>query len=334
MRKLPPLPNLTALLALAALADLLLFRVATRIFLPTRDGTRAERWLSAAGLFSANFASILGLVLVVVALVLALGGDRIFPRGMRITVSTVGLFFCVLAAMGVLWNLAPQLAVHLRVSHAFLTLFLTVGVWLGRCRWRCKVGTTLFALPIVIQAFVIFAMRMDWSHVASSQLARLAHATSLTALLTAPMFLTTAPWTRLRALGATTAGLLLAAGFAAALVWRFDVTQAALYYGLRIEIGGIASTAERIYAGALVAAYASLGAGIAANLLGSGRSRLAGWGLLLIGVAGAEVASPKAALFTLCGLLALVASGDAPVALAAAADDPLLPPPAAPSAQN
>jgi hypothetical protein len=333
MRKLP-LPNLTAVLALAALADLLLFRVASRIFLPTHDGTRTERWLMAAGLFFANFASILGLVLAVVALVLALGGDRIFPRGMRITVSTIGLFFCVLAAMGVLWNLAPQLAIHLRVSHAFLTLFLAVGIWAGRSRWRCKVGITLFALPILIQAFVIFSMRMDWSHVASSQLARLAHAISLTAMLTAPLLLTTAPWTRLRVLGAAGAGLLLAAGFAAALIRRFDLAQAALYYGLHIEIGGIASTAERIYAGALVTAYAALGVGIAANLLGRGRSRLAGWGLMLIGVAGAEIASPKAAIFTLCGLLALVVSGDAPAAVAAAADDPLLPPPAAPTAQD
>jgi hypothetical protein len=332
MRKLPTPPNLTALLALAALADLVLFRVASRILLPSHDGTRTERWLMAAGLFAANFASILGLVLVVIALIAALGGNRIFPRGMRITVSTIGLFFCVLAAMGMLWNLAPQLAVHLRVSHAFLTLFLAVGIWAGRNRWRFKVGTTLFALPIVIQAFVIFAMRMDWSHVASGQMARLAHATSLTALLTAPLFLTTAPWSRLRVLGATTAGLLLAAGFAAALVLRFDLTQAALYYGLHIELGGIASTAERIYAGALVAAYASLGAGIAANLLGGGRSRLVGWGLLLIGVAGAEIASPKAALFTLCGLLALVVPGEAPAC--SAADDPLLPPPAAPTAQN
>jgi hypothetical protein len=332
MRKLPPTPNLTALLALAALADLLLFRVASRVFLPTHDGTRSERWLMATGLFAANFASILGLVLIVIALLAALGADRVFPRSMRITVSTIGLFFCVLATMGVLWNLAPQLAVHLRVSHAFLTLFLAIGVWAGSSRWRFKVGATLFALPIVIQAFVIFAMRMDWSSVALSQLARLAHATSLTAMLTAPLFLTRAPWSRLRVLGAATAGLLLAAGCVAALALRFDLAQAALYYGLHIELGGIASTAERIYAGGLVAAYASLGAAITANLLCEGRTRLVGWGLLLIGVAGAEIASPKAALFTLCGLLALVVPREAPAC--SAADDPLLPPPAAPTAQN
>jgi hypothetical protein len=39
-----------------------------------------------------------------------------------------------------------------------------------------------------------------------------------------------------------------------------------------------------------------------------GKFRLAGWALLLLGVAGMEVGSPKPALFTLCGLLALAAA--------------------------
>lgn len=333
MRKLPPL-NLTALLALAALTELLLFRVASSVFLPSNEMTLAERWLVAAGLFAANFSSILALILTVVGLVSAMGGGGVFPRSMRITVSTIGLFFCVLAGMGIVWDLVPQLKVHLRISHAFLTFFLALGIWLGSSQRRFKVGITLFALPFVVQAFVIFSKRMAWTHAAATELAWLAHATSLAAMVAAPFLLRPERWSRLRVLGAMAAGVLLAAGFAAALIRRFDLVQATLAYGLHIEIYGLDSTAERIYSGALVAAYACLDAGVVGSLAGSGRSRLVGWGLLLMGVAGAEISSAKAALFTLCGLLSLAVSGGAARGISTATDDPLLPPPAAPTAQN
>jgi hypothetical protein len=331
MRKLPPLPNLTALLALAALAELVLYRITGAIFLPTQDGTAAERWLSDVALFASNFSGILALVLAVIALVSALGSDQIFPRSMRITVSTIGLFFCALAGMGVLWSLTPAYHVHLRISHAFLALFLALGMWHSQRSWRFKVGITLFTLPIVLQAFVIFALRMSWAHAAPNRLARLAHAISLTAMIAAPLLLTQRPWTRLRAAVAIAVGLISATGLALALVLRFDLVQAALFYGLHIDLAGLTSTPERIYSGALVAASACLGAAIAGCLVGSDRSRLAGWGLLLIGVAGAEITSPKPALFTLCGLLALVVSEARRSIPSAVADSPLLPPPAAPS---
>lgn len=334
MRKLLPAPNLTALLAVAAVAELFLYRITNAIFLPSQDGTTAERWLAGAALFTSHFSGILALILAVVALVTALGGDHIFPRSMRITVSTIGLFFCALAGIGVLWTLAPQYQVHLRISHAFLTLFLAVGLWHGGQPWRLKLGITLFALPIVIQAFIVFGLRMGWVHTAPGQLARLAHAMTLTAMIVAPLLLTQGPWRRLRVVLAAVVGLGLAAGLASALVTRFDLVQAALFYGLSIDLGGLASTGERIYSAALVAAFASLGAGIAGSLAGSARSRLAGWGMLLMAVAGAEITSPKPALFTLCGLLALVVSGTAGTAPAAATDAPPLPPPAAPSTQT
>jgi hypothetical protein len=333
MRKLPT-PNLTALLALSALAELFLYRITNAIFLPSQDGTTAERWLADTALFTSHFSGILALILAVVALVTAMGGDQVFPRSMRITVSTIGLFFCALAAMGVLWTLAPQYNVHLRISHAFLTLFLALGLWHGGRPWRAKLGITLFAVPIVVQAFIVFGLRMGWVQTAPGQLARLAHAMTLTAMMVAPVLLTQEPWGWLRVALAITVGLGLAAGLAAALVTRFDLVQAALFYGLSIDLGGLASTGERLYSAALVAAFASLGAGIAGSLLGSARSRLAGWGLLLMAVAGAEITSPKPALFTLCGLLALVVSGTARTSPATTTDEPHLPPPAAPSTQT
>jgi hypothetical protein len=334
MRKLPPPPNLTALLALAALADLFLFRITRAIFLPTHQGTTAERWLADAALFASSFAGVLALVLAASALLSALRGDQVFPRSMRITVSTIGLFFCVLAGIGVLADLAPQYNVHMRISHAFLTCFLALGLLRSRRSWRFKLGITLFALPIVMQAFLIFTLRMTWAHVVPGPIARLAHGISLAAMLVAPLLFVQEPWSRLRVVLATAAGLLFAAGLASALALRFDLVQAALLYGLQIDLTGSTSMGERLYSGALVAAFASLGAGVAASMAGPGRSRLTGWGLLLMGVAGAEVASAKAALFTLCGLMALVLSGKVRALPVAAADESLLPPPAAPTARS
>lgn len=306
-----PAPNLTAVLALSALADLVFYRIASAIFLPSQNGTLAERWVAGAALFFSNLSGILALVLAVVALVFALAGDQVFPRSMRITVSTVGLFFCALAGIGVLWSLAPQYNVHLRISHGFLSFFLALGVWHGGRSWRSKLGITLFAVPMVIMALALFCLRMAWSKPDAIQLARLAHALTLIAMMAAPLLL--APWPRSLGRAAITiaSGLVLAAGFSLATLLRFDLVQAALFYGLRIDLSGLGSTPERLYTGVLIASFACLGAGIASCLWGPPRSRLAGWGLLLLAVAGAEITSPKPALFTLCGLLALAVAGAA-----------------------
>jgi hypothetical protein len=317
MRRTLPAPNLTAVLALSALADLLLYRIASAVFLPSQNGSMVERWAVDLARFSANLSSILALVLAVVALLYALGSDQVFPRSMRITVSTIGLFFCALAAIGVLWNLAPQYGVHLRISHGFLAFFLAFGVWHGRRSWRAKLGITLFAVPLVMQALALFQLRMSWSSPSPVAVARLAHVLTLAAMLTAPVLVAPRPRTGWRVVVTILSGVLLAAAASAALLLRFDLVQAALFYGLRIDLTGMASTPERVYSAVLIAAYASLGAAVVSCLWGPGRSRLAGWGLLLLAATGTEISSPKPALFSLCGLLALaVASATIPTSAA------------------
>lgn len=305
MRKWLLTPNLTAVLVVAAVADLALYRVASAIFLPTQNGSTAERWMSGVALYASNLVGVLALILAVVALVTALGSDQVFPRSMRITVSTIGLFFCALACIGVLWGLAPQYQVHLRISHGFLAFFLAFGVWHGDRPRRAKLGVTLFALPVVIQALALFAARMGWSYPAPPTLVRVAHGLGLTALIAAPLLIAPWPWRPLQAGLTLTAGLVLATVGTAVTVLRFDLVQAVLFYGLRIDLAGLASRPERLYSGALVAALACLGATMTACFFGGARSRLAGFGAVLVAVAGADVGSPKLALLTLCGLLAL-----------------------------
>ncbi len=310
MRRLLLALNLTALLALAALADLVFYRIVNGVFLPSRHGTAAERLLSDFGLFVSNLAGILALLLAVAALLRALRSDDVFPRSMRITVSTVGLFFSVLSALGVLWILGtPRYHIHLRISHGFLVFFLALGVWHGARPWRSKLGVTLFALPIVLQAVALFCDRMSWSRLEPSQMVRVAHAVALAAMTATPVLLTPRPWSAGRAAITVGAGILLAVALGAAAMLRFDLVQAVAFYGLHVDLTGLASSTERLYTGALIVALACLGASTVSCLAVPGQSRLIGWGLLLLAVAGLEITSPKPALFTLCGLLALAIAG-------------------------
>jgi len=307
LRRLPRL-NLTALLALSALAELVLYRIVGAVFLPSQNGTRAERWAEAAAVFASNFSGILALLVAVVALVHALRSDQIFPRSMRITISTVGSFFAILAGMGVLWILTPRYNVHLRISHGFLVFFLALGVWHGARPWRSKFAITLFALPLILQAVALFAHRMSWSRLDPAQIVRVANAIALAAMTASPALVTPWPLRKARIAITIATAAFVAAALGAATVLRFDLVQAVAYYGLRIDLTGLGSSAERWYAGSLIAAYACFCAATTCCLLEKGNSRLAGWGLLLIGAAGMEVATPRSALFTLCGLLALAAA--------------------------
>lgn len=310
MRKLILAPNLTAVLAGAALCELAFFRIASAIFLPSQAGTRIERWFSDAALFASNFAGILALLITVTALTHALRSDHLFPRSMRITVSTVGLFFCALAGAGVLWTLGPGHYAYLRISHGFLAFFLALGIWHGRRRdGRAKLSVTLFALPVMMQTFAFFGLRMGWTRLDPQQLVRVAHALWLLALATAPILIVPLPWGRLRAALTVSTAVVLAAGLGALMVLRFDLVQASLFYGLHIDLTGLATTTERLYSGALVVAFSCAGAGIVACMVGPGKTRLGGWGLLLLAVAGTDMGSPKPALFTLCGLLAIAVAG-------------------------
>jgi len=300
--------NLTALLALSALAELISYRILSAIFLPSQNGTAAERWAASGALFVSHFSEILALLLAATALVHALRSDQIFPRSMRITVSTVGVFFTALAGMGVLWILAPRYYVHMRISHGFLVLFLALGVWHGERTWRSKLAITLFAIPIVLQAAALFAHRMGWTRLDPAQMIRVGNAITLAAMTATPVLVAPWPWRKAQIAVTLVAGTIVAAAISAATMLRFDLVQAVAYYGLRIDLTGLSSSAEQLYAGALIAAFSCLAATTAGCLMDKGKSRLAGWALLLLGVAGMEVGSPKPALFTLCGLLALAAA--------------------------
>jgi hypothetical protein len=308
MRRLLPPLNLTALLALAALGDLVLYRVVSGVFLPSHQGSPTERWVAGLALFFSNFSALLGLLLGGVALFNAVRSDHVFPRSMRITVSTVGLFFLTLAALDVLLVLAPRYRMYMRISHGFLVCFLAAGIWHGLRRTRAKLAITLLAIPILLQPAALFVHRMGVAHIDAGQVLRAGQLLALTAMILTPLLLMPAPLGKIQLALATAVGVLIAGALSAAFTLRFDLVQAVAYYGLRFELTGLASATERAYTSALVLAIAGMGATATACVLKRGPATLIGWGLLLLAATGMDVDSAKPALFSLCGLLAIAAA--------------------------
>jgi hypothetical protein len=315
MPRRAPALNLTALLALSALAELIFYRVLCAAFLPAQPSSLVQRSLVGFGSFVSNLSGILGLVLAVTALTQALSSDRIFPRSMRITVTTIGLFFAALSAMSVLWFVVtPRYHIHLRISHGFLVLFLMLGVWRGPHSLRSKVGITLFAMPIVLEAVALFCHRMAWARVEPAQIVRAAHAINWVAMCATPVLVAPRPRGPGRLAVIVASALIVGSCLGVATALRFDLVQTVAFYGLHIDLTGLASSAEQLYTATLIIAVTSLGAAMAGCFADHGPHRLAGWGLLLLAVSGQELSSARPALFALCGLLALaVASARASI---------------------
>jgi hypothetical protein len=306
MQKAIPSPNLTAVLALSALADLLLYRLASHVFLPSQPAWGVARVLSDLGLFMSNLGGVLGVVLVAVVLLRALQGNSIFPRSMRITVSTIGLFFVLLASAGVLALPVPdRYAAYLRISHAFLAGFVAAGLWHKRCPVRLKLAVTLFAAPIVLQAATMFCERMGWSPLLVAQGSRMAQASVFCGLLLSPLLIAPRRRRGFQVAAMLGAGLISFALLSLAMVRYFGLAQMVALYGLRFDLPAAAGVVGKAYAATVVAAYVSATVTAAACLTGDGASRLLGYGLLLLATTGHQIVATNQTVFSLCGLCAL-----------------------------
>jgi hypothetical protein len=225
---------------------------------------------------------------------------------MRITVSTVGIFFFVLAGLGILsFGGTPRYYVHLRISLGFLAFFLTLGIWHSERPRLIKLGVTLFALPLLLQALAMFSGSTGFAFLRPAEMLDIAHAAVLVAMVASPIFLVPRPWKGRQLLAALMSGLILGVLLTYTVYWRFDLVQAIAYYGLNLDLTGVSSSAEHLQASAMVMAFSSLFVAVAGCVWAGGPSRLMGTGLAILAVAGLEMSAAKPALYTLCGLLAL-----------------------------
>ena len=325
MQKTIPSPNLAAVLAFAALADLVLFRLASHVFLPSQPTRGAYRVVFDIGLFMSNLAGVLGVVLVAVVLVRALRGDSVFPRSMRITVSSIGLCFVLLAAAGVLMLRIPdRFVAYLRISHAFLAAFVAAGLGHRRCPARMKLVVTLFAAPMVLQTAAMFCERMGWSALLVGQCVRLAQASAFFGLLLSPVVIPPRTRRGVQAAVMVTAGLISFAILSLAMLRHIGLARVVALYGLSFDLPGAAGVMGRAHLAVVVAAYVSVTVATAGCLSGDAASRLLGYGLLLLATTGHQIVETNQTLFSLCGLCALavgaVRTGDAAAARRTTAD--------------
>jgi hypothetical protein len=302
--------NLTAGLVVIATLELVLNRLANRLFLPQSSGSGDSFGAKGAALVAASGPLLFHLtgVLALIVLLGAVGGllrrGELFPRGMRVAVGLIWLFFCALAALSLVAGGIPAwLFMHARISFAFLFLFVAAGALAGPTRRRVRLGVGLFALPGVLTVAAIFVDRtsVGAGSEAAALLARARDVAALASGLGAPFLLpprpaAERPWRRplAVALGATFAFTLL-------FVRRFDLLQAALLYGVRMEL----PPATSAFGVAAIAAFFCWTFATLQLLVDRGGMRLAGYGLLLLAAAGTQPASPVELSLGLVGLLAL-----------------------------
>jgi hypothetical protein len=301
--------NLTASLVAFAFLELMLNRLANRLFLPQgavseAAGSTAARALTASGPLLFYLTGVLGLMVLLAALVGLLRRGELFPRPMRISVTVIGLSFWMLGAQAItLGALSPRLLVYLQASFGFLSLLLAIAIAGAPMRWRARLGVGLFVAPGALHAVAHVGDRMSWftGTVTPGAIAHFGELALLVACMAAPLLLPPRPVAERPWRAAAVGSAALTAAFVGALVTRYDLLQATLLYGLRIDVPRLGSGLGVAYVAALAGwSYATI-----QLLVDKGGMRLAGYGLLLLAMAGVQPSTPIELELALLGLLAL-----------------------------
>jgi hypothetical protein len=302
--------NLTASLAAFAFLELLLNRLANRLFLPQAaisgesGGSPAVRALAESGPMLFYLTGVLGLMVLLAACVGLMRRGELFPRAMRVSVSVIGLAFWTLAAHAVVFGGLPiRMSLYLEACFGFLSLLLATALLGARLKGRVRAGVLLFVLPGALHVIAHVGDRMGWfaGTATAALIARAGELALLAACLAAPVLLpprpaAERPWRAALATSATLTALLVVT-----LVWRYDLLQAALQYGVHLDLPRLGSPLGLAY----VAAFATWVYATVQLFFDKGGMRLAGYGLLLLAIAGFQPTAPLELTLALVGLLAL-----------------------------
>ncbi|HET6280746.1 MAG TPA: hypothetical protein VFH73_07270, partial [Polyangia bacterium] len=258
-----------------------------------------------SGPFLFHLAGVLALLILVMAFFGLLRRGELFPRGVRFTVVLIGSVFLLLASLAMLFDrLPPRFALHIETSFGFLSLLIAASVLGTPVLRRVKLGFFLLIVPGLIHVAAIICERTGWLRGtvgATLLLARLSEAALLASAMAAPALFSPRPW-RERRWGVPLALALAAtAGFALTLATRFDLLQAAVLYGLRMDLPRLGSVLGIAY----VLALAGWVYAVTQLVMDKGGMRLGGYGLLLLALAGYQVVSPSEIAIALVGLLSV-----------------------------
>jgi hypothetical protein len=304
--------NLTAALALVSFLELVLNRLANRLFLPrsllsgAAGGSSAgARLLGQAGPFLFHLTNVLALLIFVAAFAGLLRRRELYPRAIRFTATVIAAVFSALTGLGIFFGQQPPpFFFHAATtSYGFLSLLTLLAVLGARVGWRAKVGVALFTLPGLLH---VTSLALERTGVGAGgtlvgDLSWWGEACLLLAAASAPL---TLPPERARQRawivpGAVAAGV--ATVFAVALGSHHDLVAAAALFGLRLEMPDLTSAMGAAY---VVAAFGWTLA-FAQLLAAGGGARLAGYGVLLLAVAGYQIGAPPELTVALLGVLAL-----------------------------
>ncbi len=308
--------NLTAALVFVAALELLLNRLANRLFLPrsiissaASGASGMARAVADSGPFLFHLTAVLALVLLAQSLGGLLRRRELFPEpaAARVAVSAIAFAFCTVATLVILIGQVPRaLVLPLEGGFGFLSLLVAGAFVRSRVPARTKVGVVLFALPGIFHVASTVLERLGWTHGRSSigDLFPWGEASLILAAATAP-FTLTARRSGESSGSANALALVLAAAvtamFSVALATRYDLMQAIATYGPHIEMPRLGSLMGLAY---LIAALGWTYA-VVRLLARRGGTRLAGYGLLLLAIGGYPLGSPVELSLSLLGLLAL-----------------------------
>lgn len=305
-RPRPPLGNVTAVLVVVALAELILNRLIGRLFLSHAGCQKLLPCLVArSGPFFLYLAGLLAIGLLVVSIVRHLARGELFPRGVRFTVAALSFVFCLLVASALFMGRMPdRYDTHLETSFGFVVALLLMSVAGQALPWRTKLGVVMLGLPALAHVAAAVSDRAGWlttGPVTPARLSIAGEAMLLLACAVSPVVLLPERPSRAR-LGAA---LAFAAGvsgfFFVALLGRTDLLQTAALYTVHVELPHALTWAGLAYVLALFGFTTSA----ALLLSGTGGTRLAGYGLALLALGGYQTSSPVELAEGLVGLLAL-----------------------------
>ena len=302
MPKHSPYGNLTAVLVVVALLDLLLERLLGRLFMsPGCTGGGGCTWAQLAPFFL-YLTGVLAVMVGAGGVAGHLRRGELFPRGVRFTVAGLSLIFWLLVTMSLGFGRMPErYQFMLEASFGFvIALLLLSFVGSGAVSARARFGFLLFALPTLLHVAALLVARRH-GPVSPAGLAALGEVTLLAAAATAPLLLLPRGVPRAR----LAAGLSMAAGlgafFAVAYLARPDLLQTIVLYSVQLELPRAATLLGGMYVVALLGFVTAA----VVLLLSPGPARLSGLGICLMGSAGYQTSSPVALSLSMCGLVAL-----------------------------
>ena len=320
--------NLTAALVFVAALELILNRLANRLFLPrsivsgaSAGATAVARAVGDAGPFLFYLTGVLALVMFAMVLRRMLHRGELYPRTAlaRLVIGVLSVAFWMLAALAILAGRVPsQFLLPLETGFGLLSLMTAGALLRARVPGRVKVGVGLFALPAALHVGSAVLESIGWlgGRVPGSDLSPLPEAWLVLAAATAPFTLVPrrAPAPRPTADPAGTrndpkgpwalalaSALALTAVLIVGLRVRYDLVQAIALYGPHLELPRLGSVMGLAYLAAMLGwSYALI------RLLSErGASRLAAYGLLLLAIAGYPLGSPVELSVSLLGLISL-----------------------------